>query len=342
MKARHEVESAESSEGIAVVIPEASLAKKLATAIQEWAEEVESRAAEVGEFILTEAAEIDESGLGSRQREIVQALRGADLAGMKPAEIAATIGYEVTNVYPSLKTLGDIGLAERVPGANPQRWRLASKYRLSAPPFVRAAELVQEGEWTTFGDISIAVLGHTRSAGAIEQLFACLHHSPTRHRLLRAGGQIPSRWTSSADVGAAEFHRRLEAEGVAFDNDRPDPARRVCWDTLIHRGTCASNDPDASDEIGLESQVTPESRDHHLGRVQRLAVEALLGACNEGLTATQVSNAIGRPSLTNIYSLLRALVRGRVVQLVPGAHPRRWRISGRHRSGLRAHEEPRS
>ena len=100
------------------------------------------------------------------------------------------------------------------------------------PPYLRIAGLVRAGEWTTYGDLSMAVRGDANASRAVGRLAATHPGFPNPHRVLRAGGR-------PADAGGdwpEESRRRLEAEGVRFGpGGVADPARYVEWHELVSR-----------------------------------------------------------------------------------------------------------
>lgn len=159
----------------------------------------------------------DEHALGKRQLQIVELPALATEEGIKTADIAAAIDYELPNTYSALQALVRNQVVEQVPGREPQHWRLVRRYRATSRAFARAAELIRPGEWTTAGDLSIALRGDTAAARAI----AAAHLS---HRVL------PDDRTSPAGLP------ELEAEGVGLLADgSPDPRHRVSWDELSRR-----------------------------------------------------------------------------------------------------------
>jgi predicted enzyme related to lactoylglutathione lyase len=163
----------------------------------------------------------DEHALGKRQLQIVELPGLAEDAGMKTAEIAAAIGYELPNTYSALQALARNQVVEQVPGKEPQHWRLVRRYRATSRAFARVAELVQAGEWTTAGDVSIAVRGDTQAARSV--LAARLSY-----RVL-ADARVPD-----------EALALLAGEGVAvLDDGRADPRQRVTWDELSRRAQAA-------------------------------------------------------------------------------------------------------
>lgn len=175
------------------------------------------------------------SALGPRQQQIVQLSGLTDEEGLKTAEIAAEIDYEVPNTYSTLQALRSRGVVEAVPGASPARWRLSARFR-SAEPYLGIARHVQPGEWTTYGDISIAVRGDKKAARAVGRAAAKLGNFPNPHRVLREGGLIPEGWRTQDGQGPDECRRRLEGEGVSFTKEgRAAQAQRVAWDTLVER-----------------------------------------------------------------------------------------------------------
>ena len=159
----------------------------------------------------------DEHALGRRQLQIVELPALAEEAGMKTADIAAAIDYELPNTYSALQALARNQVVEQVTGKEPQHWRLVRRYRAGSRAFARAAELLQPGEWTTAGDLSIAVRGDTGAAASIGA-------ANLSHRVL-ADARVPEERASL-----------LAAEGVAILEDgRADPRQRVTWDELSRR-----------------------------------------------------------------------------------------------------------
>jgi predicted enzyme related to lactoylglutathione lyase len=159
----------------------------------------------------------DEHSLGKRQLQIVELPDLATEDGMKTADIAAAIDYELPNTYSALQALVRNQVVEQVPGRNPQHWRLVRRYRATSRAFVRLAELLRPGEWTTAGDLSIAVRG---DIGAAKSVAA----AGLSHRILAGGSP------------AAESVPRLLAEGIVMLPDgNPDPRQRVSWDELSRR-----------------------------------------------------------------------------------------------------------
>lgn len=163
----------------------------------------------------------DEHALGKRQLQIVELPGLADEAGMKTADIATAIAYELPNTYSALQALARNQVVEQVAGKEPQHWRLVRRYRATSRAYARIAELVGPGEWTTAGDLSIAVRGDTQAARSIGA-------ANLSHRVLA------DRWVPDESASL------LAAEGVAILEDgRADPRQRVTWDELSRRAQAA-------------------------------------------------------------------------------------------------------
>jgi alkylated DNA nucleotide flippase Atl1 len=180
-----------------------------------------------------------ELALGARQREMVDVLRVADDDGLTTAEISQRMGgHDTANAHMSLKGLEARSVIEQVPGRRPIKWRLAPRYRATAEPYLAVAEHIQAGEWTTYGDVSIAVRGDTQGARAVGRAAATLEHFPNPHRILQSGGRIPEGWrTTASEVPNPEVCReRLENDGITFDeNGRASRDNYVGWDLLVER-----------------------------------------------------------------------------------------------------------
>ena len=158
----------------------------------------------------------DEHALGKRQLQIVELPGLATEEGLKTADIAAAIDYELPNTYSALQALARNQVVEQVPGKDPQRWRLVRRYRQTSREYARTANLVRPGEWTTAGDVSIAVRGDVSAAPAI------------------AAAQLSPRVLS--ETPSPERLAGLHDEGVELLPDgSPDPRQRVSWEELSRR-----------------------------------------------------------------------------------------------------------
>jgi alkylated DNA nucleotide flippase Atl1 len=141
------------------------------------------------------------TGRGQRQEQILAAPGLATEDGMKSADVALAIDYDGPNTHTSLQALQKAGLVELVAGVTPQRWRLAPRYRTTSVVFMRMASRVRDGEWTTYGDISIAVRGDTKAARGVGQAAAALANFPHPERVLMDGGRINPKWRDRKDRG---------------------------------------------------------------------------------------------------------------------------------------------
>jgi alkylated DNA nucleotide flippase Atl1 len=216
----------------------AELAETVGHAFLKCAEELR----QTNEHELTIEPAVDpvaELTLGERQREMVDVLRTADNSGLTTSGICQLMGgYDTANAHVALRSLESRGVIEEVPGQRPIRWRLARRYRATADPYLAIAEQVKTGEWTTYGDVSVAVRGDTMGARAVGRAAAMLEHFPNPHRVLQSGGRIPDGWKSSAseEPNPEECRRRLKAEGITFDeHGRASRQNYVAWDVLVER-----------------------------------------------------------------------------------------------------------
>jgi alkylated DNA nucleotide flippase Atl1 len=174
-------------------------------------------------------------GRGQRQQQILELPGLTAEDGLKTADVAAGISYDVPNTYTTLQALERSGLVEMIPGATPQRWRLTSRYRTTSAVFMRVASRVRPAEWTTYGDISIAVRGDTKAARGVGQAAAALPAFPHPERVLMEGGRINPKWRDSEGRGPEHCRHLLEQQGVRFKGDTADQSQRVSWDELRHR-----------------------------------------------------------------------------------------------------------
>jgi alkylated DNA nucleotide flippase Atl1 len=155
---------------------------------------------------------------GPRQQQILGLLtERAGETGLKTSEVSRGIEMEQPNTYLTLQALEKQGLIEKVPGVEPQHWRLATRFRLGQT-IVDVANLVAAGEWTSYGDISQVVYGHYKGGPAVA---SAIRNSPdfeNHHRIVRYDGQIAPDW-EEAGLGRDECAERLEAEGIEVDDD---------------------------------------------------------------------------------------------------------------------------
>jgi hypothetical protein len=174
---------------------------------------------------------------GPRQEAILALPEMADAEGVKPATIAAAIDYSVSNTYNLLQSLSRAGLAEIVPGSQPQRWRLTTSHRHSASIFRSLAATVRPGEWTTCADLSIASRGDTSAAWMVCWAATKLPDFPSAHRVLLEGGVAHPYGHEHQRARPEQIRSALITEGVRFTAEgRADSASRVAWDQLRERG----------------------------------------------------------------------------------------------------------
>ncbi len=175
-------------------------------------------------------------GRGERQRQILELSGLATEVGMKTADVASAIGYEVPNTHSTLQALERNGLVELVQGVSPQTWRLVPRYRNNAPVFKRVASRVKEGEWTTYGDISIAVRGDTKASQGVGRAAAKMSDFPHPERVLMNDGVINAKWRDAEGRGPEYCRQLLIDQKVEFDDDgRADKTRKVDWHELKRR-----------------------------------------------------------------------------------------------------------
>ncbi|HCT75849.1 MAG TPA: hypothetical protein DGT23_04510 [Micromonosporaceae bacterium] len=76
-----------------------------------------------------QAQDLGEAGLGSLQLSVAKALHSYGAEGISPRAITSDLDRgDEPNVRTALAALEKRGVAERVPGVVPQRWRLTTAY----------------------------------------------------------------------------------------------------------------------------------------------------------------------------------------------------------------------
>jgi O6-methylguanine-DNA--protein-cysteine methyltransferase len=193
--------------------------------------------------------------LGQRQREILNALRKAQVA-LTGTEISGRMnGYDLPNLLGALRALQQKTppLVEELPGEQPRKWRLTPfgfELTFGEDPYLIAASVVQPGEWTTYGELSKAVRHDDTAARSIGQKAAKNPKFPAPHRVLSKGGKISPHWQShkSPRPNPDLCRQLLEAEGIKFNylgqalerrkgDDGPEQQAFVDADTIRARMT---------------------------------------------------------------------------------------------------------
>jgi alkylated DNA nucleotide flippase Atl1 len=187
--------------------------------------------------MLTDTIEVPEAPAlrGSLQREIVGLPDMLSDRGMTSKEVAVATRGDEPNSHSTLKGLVDKGIVETVDGVSPQRFRLAAKHRRDR--VLRLSRLIAEGQWTTYGDFSIAVYENPKMALTVARIAARHPAFAHPHRVLQAGGTVSEKWRDEdQQKGPEECIRRLTEEG-AWDEaeQRATPAGFVGWEELRDR-----------------------------------------------------------------------------------------------------------
>jgi alkylated DNA nucleotide flippase Atl1 len=210
----------------------ANFLRSISDACLTLAIQLEENAAEVS--IPAEDAELPQ-GRGRRQQQILTLAPLSEEAGLKTADIATLINYEVPNTHSTLQALERAGLVELVPRTSPQHWRLASRYRTTSAVFKRVASRIRRGEWASYGDISIAVRGDTAAARGVGRAAATDPTFPHPERLLMDDGTVNPKWHGSGGRGPDHCQRLLEEEGITFVDGHASSSQRVSWAVLAER-----------------------------------------------------------------------------------------------------------
>lgn len=200
--------------------PEVRLARAISEALLVYAEEKaqQQHALTVEPEALIEDAELPVPR-GPRQKDVAESLIAAPSEGWKTGEIAQLVRMDQPNAYLTLQALQKQEIVELVPGSDPQRWRLRQRYR-QRHQIMRVAGLVNQGEFTTYGDISHVVYGHSRGAKGVGRIASTIPEFPTPHRFLGKGGAIPPVWGYPGGTGSPdEAEQLLRDEGVEVLHD---------------------------------------------------------------------------------------------------------------------------
>jgi alkylated DNA nucleotide flippase Atl1 len=206
--------------------------------------------------ILAEAIEIPAPPQlrGSLQRRVVGLPEMISDRGMTSREVAAATTGDEPNSHTTLKGLVEKGIVEVVEGASPQRFRLALKHRRDR--VLRLSRQVAKGEWTTYGDFSIAIYDSSKMALTVARIASRHPAFANPHRVLQAGGTVSPKWRDEdEDKGPEECIRRLTEEGV-WDGakQRANTAGFVDWEELRGR---LERDAEP-DDLGAARKSMPE------------------------------------------------------------------------------------
>jgi alkylated DNA nucleotide flippase Atl1 len=151
--------------------------------------------------------------------------------GMTTREVSsASAMNDEPNADKVLAQLAKQGSIELVPNSSPKRWRLTRDQRRNR--ILRASRLISKGQWTTYGDIAIAVSGNIRVARAVSRVAAKNPAFANPHRVLEKAGTIPSGWKSDDGKGPDECERRLTEEGVRLRDGKAPNEQRINHEEL--------------------------------------------------------------------------------------------------------------
>lgn len=113
--------------------------------------------------------------------------------------------------------------------------------RADAATILPLAALVEPGEWTTYGELSVAAIGRSSAAMTIGNIARSNPDFPNPHRILNARGVPPTNWRSDDGGGPDVCRQRLEAEGIRFvPSGSADPTQRIEADELTRRSEAAA------------------------------------------------------------------------------------------------------
>ena len=145
-----------------------------------------------------------------------------------------------------MQTWAGASTATSATSAGSERGPVRARRRVGPPHgerfggrYAAIAGLVARGEWTTYGDISIAIHGSPRYARHVGRAAASLDGFPNALRVLASGGVIAAGWRGHDGEGPDACRTRLEGEGVRFRAGRADPARYRPWEELLRRADTA-------------------------------------------------------------------------------------------------------
>ncbi|HEX2070330.1 MAG TPA: hypothetical protein VHF90_01625 [Thermoleophilaceae bacterium] len=180
---------------------------------------------------------------GALQRRIVRLPDLATTRGMTSRQVADRTSGDEPNCHTALKGLAKKEIVETVEGSSPQRFRLTVKHRRNR--VLLLSRLLRRGEWTTYGDFSIAVYDSSKMGLPVARLAARHPAFANPHRVLGASGRVSPEWQDETRTkGPEECKRRLSEEG-AWDagRDRARDSGFVAWETLRKRLDDADEDP---------------------------------------------------------------------------------------------------
>jgi alkylated DNA nucleotide flippase Atl1 len=152
--------------------------------------------------------------------------------GLTVSDVAERVQEDESRVHAVLDPLVQDGVIEPVPYREPRRWRMSAKQRRDR--VLLASQVINSGEWTSYGDIAMAVLSTAWGARGIGKI-ATDPAFANPHRVLDQKGNINPSWTDANGNGPSYCLERLEAEGVRFQDGRADQRQRVGPEELRQR-----------------------------------------------------------------------------------------------------------
>ncbi len=164
--------------------------------------------------------------------------------GITASDVEDLLGPGGNTYYLGAELTERVELIERFLSELPDPDDPDEERRADTATILPLAELVGRGEWTTYGELSIAAIGRSSGAMAVGGIARTNPDFPNPHRVLNTNGEPPTNWRSDEGGGPEVCRERLETEGIRFlPSGKADPAQRIDAEELRRRADAKRSAP---------------------------------------------------------------------------------------------------